>query len=81
MDDKAIFTRIDSLVAEEHELRSRRSSGQIDSDAETDRLTELEETLDQCWDLLRRRRAARDAGEDPDEARAGSSTQVEGYLQ
>ncbi|WP_018502670.1 DUF2630 family protein [Parafrankia discariae] len=81
MDDTKIFERIDSLVAEEHELRQRRTRGQIDADAESDRLTELEQTLDQCWDLLRRRRAARSAGEDPDEARAGSGNQVEGYLQ
>lgn len=81
MDDTKIFERIDSLVAEEHELRQRRTQGQIDADAESDRLTELEQTLDQCWDLLRRRRAARSAGEDPDEARAGSGNQVEGYLQ
>ncbi|MCK9931493.1 DUF2630 family protein [Frankia sp. Mgl5] len=81
MDDTKIFERIDSLVAEEHELRQRRTRGQIDADAEADRLAELEQTLDQCWDLLRRRRAARSAGEDPDEARAGSGNQVEGYLQ
>ncbi|OAA25432.1 Protein of unknown function (DUF2630) [Frankia sp. EI5c] len=81
MEDTRIFERIDTLVAEEHSLRLRRSQGRIDSDAERDRLVELEQTLDQCWDLLRRRRAARSVGADPDEARPGSGSQVEGYLQ
>ncbi|CUU53709.1 hypothetical protein CcI49_27070 [Frankia sp. CcI49] len=81
MDDTKIFERIDTLVAEEHSLRLRRSQGDIDSDAERDRLVELEQTLDQCWDLLRRRRAARSVGADPDDTHAGSGNQVEGYLQ
>jgi len=81
MDDGQILQRIDSLVAEEHDLRSRRLAGEVDSDTEHERLRTLEATLDQCWDLLRRRRAQRDAGGDPDSAEAADVNQVEGYLQ
>jgi hypothetical protein len=81
MDDGQILQRIDALVAEEHELRSRRLAGEVDPDTEHARLRELETTLDQCWDLLRRRRAQRDAGGDPDLAEAADVGQVEGYLQ
>ena len=81
MDDGQILQRIDSLVAEEHDLRSRRLAGEVDSDTERERLRALEATLDQCWDLLRRRRAQRDAGGDPDLAEPADAGQVEGYLQ
>jgi hypothetical protein len=81
MNDGEILNRIDELVAEEHELRSRRLAGEVDSDTEQQRLRQLEITLDQCWDLLRRRRAQRDAGGNPDAAEAAGAEQVEGYLQ
>lgn len=81
MDDKQIIQSIDALVEEEHQLRSRRQAGQVGSEEERERLRILEESLDQCWDLLRRRRAARDAGTDPDAAEAQPRGQVEGYLQ
>lgn len=81
MDEKQIFDRIDALVAEEHQLRTKRLQGAIDPATESARLRDLEETLDQCWDLLRRRRALSDAGENPDEARPADVAQVEGYLQ
>jgi hypothetical protein len=81
MDDGQILQRIDSLVAEEHDLRSRRLAGDVDSDTERERLQALEATLDQCWDLLRRRRAQRDAGGDPDLAEPADASQVERYLQ
>lgn len=81
MDDKQIIQMIDSLVEEEHQLRTRRQAGQVDSEEERARLKELEESLDQCWDLLRRRRAARETGGDPDQVQSQSRQQVEGYLQ
>lgn len=81
MDEKQIFERIDGLVAEEHELRTKRLQGDIDPQTETQRLRSLEETLDQCWDLLRRRRALRDAGENPDAAKPADVNTVESYLQ
>jgi hypothetical protein len=79
-DDKTLFSRIDELVAEEHELRSKHASGQINDAEEHARLKALEVELDQCWDLLRQRRAKREYGENPDHAQARSADTVEGYL-
>ncbi|MGW5188500.1 DUF2630 family protein [Kribbella sp. NPDC004138] len=79
-DDKSIFSRIDELVSEEHELRSKHAAGQVDNADEQTRLRALEVELDQCWDLLRQRRAKREFGENPDSAQARSSDTVEGYL-
>ena len=81
MDDNSVLDRIHGLVDEEHKLRQQLSRGEISSSEEHDRLKELEEALDQCWDLLRRRRAARDVGNDPDAERSHSISEVEGYLQ
>ena len=81
MDDKTVMSRINDLVTEEHQLRTQVQSGKISSDDERQRLRELEESLDQCWDLLRRRRAARAAGADPDAVNAEPISEVEGYLQ
>jgi hypothetical protein len=79
--DESILTKIDSFVQEEHELRARTSQGNPLSDEERVRLRHLEEHLDQCWDLLRRRRALRDGGMDPEDAEERPVTQVESYLQ
>ncbi len=81
MDDKEILHRISSLVDEEHTLRSKVRSGELSSDEEHSRLSALEVALDQCWDLLRRRRADRANGADPDSEQARSAAEVEGYLQ
>jgi hypothetical protein len=81
MDDKQILHRITELVDEEHQLRSRVQRGQLDNADETARLRSLEEELDQCWDLLRQRRAAREYGTDPEGAHSRSVGEVEGYLQ
>ncbi|THJ75416.1 DUF2630 family protein [Candidatus Frankia alpina] len=81
MDDERIYAQVSALVAEEHELRGRRARGEIDAETEHERLDHLEQTLDQCWDLLRRRRARRAAGQDPQSAEPGSVAQVEHYLQ
>ncbi|GHJ49173.1 hypothetical protein Cs7R123_65150 [Catellatospora sp. TT07R-123] len=81
MNEKQILDRIDALVAEEHQLRARRVAGSIEPEVESARLRDLEQTLDQCWDLLRRRRARTDAGENPDDAKPADIAQVESYLQ
>lgn len=84
MSDESITARIEQLVSEEHELRSREQS---DADAaerlddEAQRLRDVEIELDRCWDLLRQRRALRDAGEDPDRAHARDANTVERYWQ
>ncbi|MEO3868384.1 DUF2630 family protein [Nonomuraea sp. B12E4] len=81
MRDNEILTRISALVTEEHELRNKMSAGELTSDQEHARIKELETALDQCWDLLRQRRARRSAGEDPDGASARSASEVENYRQ
>ncbi|MEU7477008.1 DUF2630 family protein [Lentzea sp. NPDC042327] len=81
MTDENVLGRIDELVEEEHRLREALAAGEISSEEERARLRALEESLDQCWDLLRRRRTARSAGGDPDDVRARSVGEVEGYLQ
>jgi hypothetical protein len=81
MDDHDVIGRIDKLVAEEHELRSKVQAGQGLSDGDQARLRNLEVALDQCWDLLRQRRGLRDRGEDPDQAEVRDAGTVEGYRQ
>jgi uncharacterized protein DUF2630 len=81
MDDNTVLSRIHGLVDEEHKLRTQLTKGEISSSEEHARLKELEEALDQCWDLLRRRRAAREVGNDPNAEQAHSVSEVEGYFQ
>ncbi|HEY8058565.1 MAG TPA: DUF2630 family protein [Acidimicrobiales bacterium] len=80
MDDVEILSRITALVDEEHRLEESHV-GEGLSDEEKDRLAEVEVALDQCWDLLRQRRARRNAGLDPDEAAVRPEGTVEGYRQ
>ncbi len=72
--DSDVFSRIKGLVDEEHQLREA-------GDADASRIRQLEEELDQCWDLLRQRRAKREFGENPGEAEARSVDTVEHYRQ
>ena len=84
MTDETIANRIEKLVAEEHELRHREESDHYDADRledDQERLRAVEVELDRCWDLLRQRRALRDAGRDPDEAGVRSADTVEHYEQ
>lgn len=80
MDDERIHNRIEELVAEEHELYERGGEGAL-TDSEHRRLESIEVSLDQCWDLLRQRRALRDSGRDPNAARVRDPEVVEGYEQ
>ena len=80
MDDRQIHGTIEQLVAEEHELWRRESEGEA-TEADRGRLDELRLSLDQCWDLLRQRRALREAGRDPGSAAPRSSDVVEHYEQ
>ncbi|MER5998632.1 DUF2630 family protein [Nonomuraea angiospora] len=81
MRDDEILTKISALVDEEHELRNRLTQGEVTTDEEHERIKQLEAALDQCWDLLRQRRARRSAGEDPDNAAARPANEVENYSQ
>lgn len=75
-----ILRTIDTLVAEEHLLREQ-APGKGLSPAERARLQDLEQRLDQCWDLLRRRRAGADSGEDPERVEPRPVAEVESYEQ
>jgi hypothetical protein len=79
MDDRDIVGRIGQLADEEHRLERSAPSG-LDDDQQA-RLREIEVALDQCWDLLRQRRARRAAGGDPDDAEVRPESTVEGYQQ
>jgi hypothetical protein len=81
MDDKDILGHIDELIKTEHELRERLATGDLSNDEEHAQLRAVEEQLDQCWDLLRQRRARREFGEDPAGSAARPVPEVEGYLQ
>ena len=81
MSDEDILGRIDELVAEEHRLFARRATGEELSPGDHDRLGELETALDQCWDLLRQRRARREVGADPEGAATRPADVVEHYQQ
>ena len=80
MDDPKIHATIEQLVAEEHELWNREAAGTA-SDADRQRLDQLKVSLDQSWDLLRQRRALREAGRDPDAADVRRPEVVENYEQ
>lgn len=81
MDDSDILARIREMVDAEHELRRQMQDdpGQINDAA--GKLRDLEQSLDQCWDLLRQRRAHREFAQNPDESQTRPRQQVEGYLQ
>ena len=78
--DRDILAEVNQLVAEERELRAKVQHHEIDETEEHKRLRAVEVQLDQCWDLLRQRRALRETGQDPDQAQVRPPDQVEGYL-
>ena len=78
--DRDILDDVNKLVAEEQELRAKLQHHEIDETDEHRRLRAVEVQLDQCWDLLRQRRALRETGQDPDQAGVRPGDQVEGYL-
>jgi hypothetical protein len=76
--DAEISSSIDELVQEEHRLWEAESRGEA-GDAERRRLAEVKIQLDQCWDLLRQRRALEEFGRNPDSAQVRSEEVVERY--
>jgi hypothetical protein len=84
MDDQTILKRIETLVSEEHALQADEREQAVSEDAlasDRERLQAVSLELDRCWDLLRQRRALRDAGASPDRAEARDPDTVERYLQ
>jgi hypothetical protein len=80
MDDKTILERITELSDEELKLEEHHANEMLTKDS-SDRLKSIETELDQCWDLLRQRRARRSAGQDPNLATVRLEQVVERYLQ
>ena len=80
MNDQDIMSHIQQLVDEEHELLKMEEEGLLQGD-QYERARALEIQLDQCWDLLRQRRARRHAGLNPDEAAVRDAHTVENYKQ
>jgi hypothetical protein len=78
--DQDILDQVNKLVAEEQQLREALQHREIDEGEEQQRLRAVEVALDQCWDLLRQRRALRESGKDPREAEVRPAGEVEGYL-
>ncbi|NBD19426.1 DUF2630 family protein [Aquabacterium fontiphilum] len=76
MNDNELVERITALVDEEHRLRENTD----EAGAHVEQLRMIEAQLDQCWDLLRQRRARREAGLDPDDARPRDLGTVTHYL-
>jgi hypothetical protein len=81
MNDKEILGRISGLIATEHQLRTQLAAGELSSEQEREQLRSAEEALDQCWDLLRQRRAKHEFGESTDGAQVRPVAEVEGYQQ
>jgi len=71
--DKSILDHITELVHEEQKLREGAKA------VDPARIRDIEHQLDQCWDLLRQRRARREFGEDPDQAEVRDPQTVENY--
>lgn len=78
--ERQILGRIQEMISQEKDLRDRLAENTVDQPTEHERLAQLETELDQCWDLLRQRRARAAAGQDPAEAQVRPASQVEGYL-
>jgi hypothetical protein len=82
MNDGTIIQRISALVDKEHALRGQRAAGGGDGEpAARHEMHEVQVQLDQCWDLLRQRRARREFGEDPESATPRPESVVENYWQ
>ena len=76
-----ILVRVRALVEEEHSLRDRVQTGDIEPEQEQAELQRIEHALDQCWDLLRQRRARQEFHQDPEGAKTRPVREVEGYSQ
>ncbi|MER7400472.1 DUF2630 family protein [Streptomyces sp. NPDC000151] len=79
MDQQEILSRIAAMVETEKALRERIADEESGGDEERTQLAALERELNQCWDLLRQRRAKSEFGQNPDEAAVRPSSQVEQY--
>ena len=80
MNDTDLLHTIEQLVNEEHALMQQSTAGEMEEDKKA-RMRDIEVKLDQCWDLLRQRRARREFHLNPDEAQVRDPSIVENYKQ
>jgi len=78
--DQPVLAHIQQLVEEEHRLFEQGERGTVEA-IHRQRLAQVQVELDQCWDLLRQRRALREVGQDPDMAQLRPAQIVENYEQ
>ena len=75
--DRSVLQHIEELVSQEHRLQIQ----EFLSEDDRARLRGVQVELDQCWDLLRQRRALRTVGQDPNKAHMRPPETVEKYEQ
>jgi Protein of unknown function (DUF2630) len=80
MDDKELVAQIGKLAQEEHQLEEAHAGEGLNGE-DLQRLKSIEIALDQCWDLLRQRRAKAEFGKDPQDAKVRPADVVEDYRQ
>jgi hypothetical protein len=73
--DNSVLSHITKLTEKEEHLYGKENL----SDEDIKELHRVKLELDQYWDLLRQRRALRDAGENPNQAQMRSSDTIENY--
>jgi hypothetical protein len=78
--DQTVLAHIQQLVEEEHRFFALAERGEV-GEKDRQRQTQVQVELDQCWDLLRQRRALREVGSDPDMAQVRPAQVVEKYEQ
>jgi hypothetical protein len=79
VDEQNILSSIADMIAKEHEIRQGLGSGKVSETDAQERLQALEVSLDQCWDLLRQRRARQEFAQDPEQAAVRPADIVERY--
>jgi hypothetical protein len=79
VDEQNILGSISDMIASEHEIRQQLAAGKVREADAQERLSALEVSLDQCWDLLRQRRARREFAQDPEQAAVRPANVVEEY--
>ena len=79
--DEQISAQIERLEHERESLFKREGVEDPSRAVDKDRLEAIRVDLDRLWDLLRQRRALRDAGQDPNLANERAAETVERYWQ
>jgi flagellar biosynthesis/type III secretory pathway chaperone len=76
-EDNSVLAHIKQLTEKEEHLYGKTDL----NDEDIKDMHKIKSELDQYWDLLRQRRALRDAGENPNQAEMRSSDTIENYTE